>query len=125
VPGPRFSGFQRIPSRRWDRFKAKHQLAIVLASDETHNVLEAYGVWQQKTLYGRKFMGTVRATFLIGARSAYCPHVAQSLSCRPRRGRARGNKNALSAARMQMINRTVRNRPETAGSISKLLTLIK
>jgi thioredoxin-dependent peroxiredoxin len=37
-----------------------------LASDETHKVLEAYGVWQQKTLYGRKFMGTVRVTFLIG-----------------------------------------------------------
>jgi peroxiredoxin Q/BCP len=37
-----------------------------LASDETHKVLEAYGVWQQKTLYGRKFMGIVRATFLIG-----------------------------------------------------------
>jgi thioredoxin-dependent peroxiredoxin len=37
-----------------------------LASDEAHEALEAYGVWQQKTLYGRKFMGTVRATFLVG-----------------------------------------------------------
>jgi thioredoxin-dependent peroxiredoxin len=49
-----------------DRFKSKHKLAIALASDEAHKVLEAYGVWQQKTLYGRKFMGTVRTTFLIG-----------------------------------------------------------
>jgi peroxiredoxin Q/BCP len=49
-----------------DRFKSKHKLAIALASDEAHEALEAYGVWQQKTLYGRKFMGTVRATFLIG-----------------------------------------------------------
>jgi thioredoxin-dependent peroxiredoxin len=49
-----------------DRFKSKHKLAITLASDEAHQALEAYGVWQQKTLYGRKFMGTVRATFLIG-----------------------------------------------------------
>jgi len=37
-----------------------------LASDEAHKALEAYGVWRQKTLYGRKFMGIVRATFLIG-----------------------------------------------------------
>jgi len=49
-----------------DRFKSKHKLSIALAADEAHKVLEAYGVWQQKTLYGRKFMGTVRATFLIG-----------------------------------------------------------
>jgi len=49
-----------------DRFKAKHKFTIDLASDEAHKVLDAYGVWQQKTLYGRKFMGTVRATFLIG-----------------------------------------------------------
>jgi thioredoxin-dependent peroxiredoxin len=49
-----------------DRFKAKHKLTIALASDEAHRVLETYGVWQQKMLYGRKFMGTVRATFLIG-----------------------------------------------------------
>jgi thioredoxin-dependent peroxiredoxin len=49
-----------------DRFKAKHKLTIALASDEAHKVLVTYGVWQQKTLYGRKFMGTVRTTFLIG-----------------------------------------------------------
>jgi peroxiredoxin Q/BCP len=49
-----------------DKFKAKHKLAIALASDEKRKMLEAYGVWQQKSLYGRKFMGIVRATFLIG-----------------------------------------------------------
>jgi len=54
------------PVAALDRFKSKHKLAIALASDDAHKVLEAYGVWQQKTLYGRKFMGTVRATFLIG-----------------------------------------------------------
>jgi len=64
--GTEILGISADPVAALDRFKAKHQLAIVLASDETHNVLEAYGVWQQKTLYGRKFMGTVRATFLIG-----------------------------------------------------------
>jgi peroxiredoxin Q/BCP len=58
-------GISADPVAALDRFKAKHKLAIALASDEAHKVLEAYGVWQQKTLYGRKFMGTVRATFLI------------------------------------------------------------
>jgi peroxiredoxin Q/BCP len=49
-----------------DKFKAKHKLNVALASDETHRMLEAYGVWQEKTLYGRKFLGIVRTTFLIG-----------------------------------------------------------
>ena len=48
------------------KFKAKHKLAIGLASDEKHRMLEAYGVWQEKSLYGRKFLGIVRTTFLIG-----------------------------------------------------------
>jgi thioredoxin-dependent peroxiredoxin len=48
------------------KFKAKHKLAIALASDEKHRMLEAYGVWREKSLYGRKFLGIVRTTFLIG-----------------------------------------------------------
>jgi peroxiredoxin Q/BCP len=59
-------GLSADPVAALDRFKSKHKLAIALASDEAHKVLKAYGVWRQKTLYGRKFMGTVRATFLIG-----------------------------------------------------------
>jgi peroxiredoxin Q/BCP len=59
-------GVSADPVAALDRFKSKHKLTIALASDEAHKVLEAYDVWQQKTLYGRKFMGTVRATFLIG-----------------------------------------------------------
>jgi thioredoxin-dependent peroxiredoxin len=49
-----------------DKFKAKHKLSIALASDEKHKMLDTYGVWQEKSLYGRKFLGIVRATFLIG-----------------------------------------------------------
>jgi peroxiredoxin Q/BCP len=49
-----------------DRFKAKHRLSIALASDETHRMLETYGVWREKTMYGRKFLGIVRTTILIG-----------------------------------------------------------
>ena len=48
------------------KFKAKHKLSIALASDEKHRMLEAYGVWQEKSMYGRKFLGIVRTTFLIG-----------------------------------------------------------
>jgi peroxiredoxin Q/BCP len=49
-----------------DKFKTKHKLSIALASDEKHRMLEAYGVWQEKSMYGRKFMGIARVTFLIG-----------------------------------------------------------
>jgi len=49
-----------------DKFKTKHKLTIALASDEKRKMLEAYGVWQQKSLYGKTFMGIVRMTFLIG-----------------------------------------------------------
>ena len=49
-----------------DAFKAKHSLTIPLASDPTHEMLEAYGVWAKKSMYGRTFYGIVRTTFLIG-----------------------------------------------------------
>lgn len=50
-----------------DRFKTKHGLTVDLVSDEDKNVLEAYGVWAEKSMYGRQFMGVMRTTFLIGA----------------------------------------------------------
>jgi peroxiredoxin Q/BCP len=55
------------PVRKLDRFKAKYDLKIVLASDEDGAACEAWGVWVQKKLYGREYMGIERATFLIGA----------------------------------------------------------
>jgi len=48
-----------------DRFKAKHDLGVVLLSDEGSDVCERYGVWVEKSMYGRKYMGVERATFLI------------------------------------------------------------
>jgi peroxiredoxin Q/BCP len=48
------------------KFKTKHGLSIDLASDPAKAVLEAYGVWVEKSMYGRKFMGVERTTFLIG-----------------------------------------------------------
>jgi thioredoxin-dependent peroxiredoxin len=47
-------------------FRSKHRLGITLASDESKATCEAYGVWVEKSMYGRKYMGVERATFLIG-----------------------------------------------------------
>ena len=58
-------GVSRDPVKKLDRFKAKHDLKVVLASDEPEDVTEAFGVWVEKTLYGRAYMGIERATFLI------------------------------------------------------------
>jgi thioredoxin-dependent peroxiredoxin len=64
--GTEILGVSADPVPAQDKFKTKHKLSIALASDETHKMLEAYGVWQEKSMYGRKFLGVVRATFLIG-----------------------------------------------------------
>ncbi len=65
--GTAIVGVSADPVAAQDKFKAKHKLSIALASDETHRMLEAYGVWQEKSMYGRKFLGIARTTFLIGA----------------------------------------------------------
>lgn len=64
--GAEILGVSADPVPAQDAFKAKHKLAIALASDEKHRMLDAYGVWQEKSMYGRKFFGIVRTTFLIG-----------------------------------------------------------
>jgi peroxiredoxin Q/BCP len=51
-----------------DKFKAKHSLTIPLASDPDRAMIERYGVWVEKTMYGKTFMGIERATFLIDAK---------------------------------------------------------
>lgn len=48
-----------------EKFKAKHNFTVRLGSDEDKSVIERYGVWVEKSMYGRKFMGVERATFLI------------------------------------------------------------
>ena len=47
------------------KFKTKHELDVTLAADEEKKVVESYGVWVQKSMYGRKYMGVERSTFLI------------------------------------------------------------
>ncbi|MDQ3125047.1 MAG: peroxiredoxin [Pseudomonadota bacterium] len=58
-------GVSRDPVKKLDRFKAKYDLKVILASDEPEDLTEAFGVWVQKKLYGREYMGIERATFLI------------------------------------------------------------
>ncbi len=65
-------GTSKDPVSRHDKFKEKHSLSIILASDEDGHVSEDYGVWVQKNMYGRKFMGLERSTFLIDGKGVIC-----------------------------------------------------
>lgn len=59
-------GVSTDPVKAHDKFVEKHKLPFTLLADEDHQIVEAYGVWGQKTFMGRKYMGTHRVTFLIG-----------------------------------------------------------
>lgn len=59
-------GISRDPMSRHVKFATKYGLKVPLASDEDGAVSEAFGTWGEKSLYGRKYMGMARATFLIG-----------------------------------------------------------
>jgi peroxiredoxin Q/BCP len=58
-------GVSADPVAAQAKFKSKHRLSIGLASDESTAMLEAYGAWGEKSMYGRKFMGVIRTTLLI------------------------------------------------------------
>jgi len=58
-------GISKDSIQKHRNFRSKHDLAIRLASDAESDVCERFGVWQEKRLYGRSFMGIVRATFLV------------------------------------------------------------
>lgn len=60
-------GMSKDTAAKHDKFIAKHDLSALLASDEEGVALEAYGVWVEKNMYGRKYMGIQRTTFLIDA----------------------------------------------------------
>jgi peroxiredoxin Q/BCP len=63
--GAEILGVSRDSVAAHDKFKVKHGLKVRLASDATGEMTERYGVWVEKSLYGRKYMGIDRATFLI------------------------------------------------------------
>ena len=58
-------GVSKDPVAKHDKFKAKYDLPFTLASDEESDICEQFGVWVEKNMYGRKYMGIERATFLI------------------------------------------------------------
>jgi peroxiredoxin Q/BCP len=59
-------GISADPLRAQEAFRDNHKLSVPLISDEQHEMLEAYGVWGEKSLYGRTFLGIIRTTVLIG-----------------------------------------------------------
>jgi peroxiredoxin Q/BCP len=60
-------GVSGDPLKAQEAFRNKHQLSIPLISDEQHEMLQAYGAWGEKSMYGRVFLGIIRTTVLIGA----------------------------------------------------------
>lgn len=58
-------GVSKDPVKKHDKFKDKYDLTFPLASDEGGKVCDAYGTWVEKSMYGRKYMGIDRSTFLI------------------------------------------------------------
>ena len=64
--GVRVVGVSRDPMKKHAKFIDKYGLAVPLASDEDGRISDAFGTWVQKSMYGRKYMGMERSTFLIG-----------------------------------------------------------
>src|SRR5690348_18266127 len=64
--GVKVVGLSRDPMKKHDKFIAKYDLKVPLASDEDGAISDAFGTWVEKSMYGRKYMGMERATFLIG-----------------------------------------------------------
>jgi peroxiredoxin Q/BCP len=65
--GVKVLGVSRDPMKKHEKFIGKYGLTVPLASDEDGRISDAFGTWVQKSMYGRKYMGMERATYLIGA----------------------------------------------------------
>jgi peroxiredoxin Q/BCP len=63
--GAEVAGISPDSLKSHGKFKEKHQLAVTLLSDETKQMLQAYGLWVEKSMYGRKYMGVERTTLLL------------------------------------------------------------
>ena len=64
--GVKVIGVSRDPMKKHEKFIAKYDLAVPLVSDEDGRISDAFGTWVEKSMYGRKYMGMERATYLIG-----------------------------------------------------------
>jgi thioredoxin-dependent peroxiredoxin len=60
-------GISADPVKAQEKFRDKHKLSMPLVSDEKHTMLQAYGAWGEKSMYGKTFLGIIRTTVLIGA----------------------------------------------------------
>ena len=65
--GVELIGVSKDSVQSHDRFKRKHELAFPLASDKAGGVVEAFGTWVEKSMYGKKYMGMERSSFLVDA----------------------------------------------------------
>jgi len=65
--GVKVIGVSRDPMKSHEKFIGKYGLAVPLVSDEEGRISDAFGTWVEKSMYGRKYMGMERATYLIGA----------------------------------------------------------
>jgi peroxiredoxin Q/BCP len=65
--GLKVVGVSRDPMKSHEKFIGKYSLSVPLASDEDGRISDAFGTWVEKSMYGRKYMGMERATYLIGA----------------------------------------------------------
>ena len=65
--GVKVVGVSRDPMNKHEKFIGKYGLAVPLISDEDGRISDAFGTWVEKSMYGRKYMGMERATYLIGA----------------------------------------------------------
>jgi peroxiredoxin Q/BCP len=65
--GVKVIGVSRDPMKKHEKFIGKYGLTVPLVSDEDGRISDAFGTWVEKSMYGRKYMGMERATYLIGA----------------------------------------------------------
>ena len=101
--GVKVVGVSRDPMKSHEKFIGKYGLAVPLASDEDGSISEAFGTWVEKSMYGRKYMGMERATYLIGADGRVAQGLAQGEGPRSRRRGADRGANPPSDASAFMI----------------------
>ena len=98
-------GVSADPLKAQEAFRDKHQLSIPLVSDETHEMLQAYGVWGEKSMYGKTFLGILRTTVLIDGRGQDREDLAQCEGRWPRRrGAGRCPSAIIARFRSRKIN---------------------
>ena len=97
--GARVIGVSPDPVEAVAKFAGKFDLDFTLLADADHAVAEKYGAWVEKSMYGKKYMGVQRATFIIGPDGKIAHVLPQGLAEKARRPRAQGARRALGGLR--------------------------